>query len=87
MYPILPILLRLCGGDYKVPGTDFVMTKNTLVIIPIYGIQRDPEYFPQPSKFDPERFTTENKAKRPFISYTPFGEGPRICPGNCVKVV
>lgn len=82
LYPALPVLTRLCQNDYKVPGTHFTIEKNTLILISNYGIQRDPEYFPEPSNFNPERFNQENKAKRPFVAHIPFGEGPRICPGK-----
>ncbi|KRT83649.1 cytochrome P450, partial [Oryctes borbonicus] len=81
MYPIAPILGRICTEDYRVPSTDVVIEKGTEVFISPWGLQRDPDYFPDPDKFDPERFSDENKTNIVPGTYLPFGEGPRICIG------
>ncbi|RZB39007.1 p450 domain containing protein [Asbolus verrucosus] len=81
-YPPVPFLTRKCVKDYKVPGDDVVIEKDTAVIIPILPIHYDKEYFPDPEKFDPERFTEENKNSRHSYAHIPFGEGPRMCIGT-----
>lgn len=80
-YPIAPILNRQCTKTYKIPNTDVVLDKGTRIVIPILALHRDPKYYPSPDRFDPERFTEEEKAKRHNYVYLPFGEGPRICIG------
>lgn len=73
-YPPVNVLTRKCTKDYKIPGSDLVIPKDTQVTIPIYSMQRDPQYFPDPDTFDPERFNDANiKNIRPF-TYMPFGE-------------
>lgn len=51
-------------------------------MIPVFALHRDPEYYPNPDVFDPDRFTPENKKLRPPCTYLPFGDGPRNCIGK-----
>lgn len=55
--------------------------KGIIAFVPIYSIHRDPEYYPDPEKFDPERFSAEAKKSRDPYAYLPFGHGPRNCIG------
>lgn len=59
-----------------------VVEKGTVVIIPLVSLHRDEEYYPEPDKFDPERFNDFNKGLIPPNVYMPFGYGPRICIGK-----
>ncbi|EFN71133.1 Cytochrome P450 6k1 [Camponotus floridanus] len=82
MYPTLPFLDRMTTETYKMPNSDLVLEKGTPIYISMLGMHFDPEYFPDPDKFDPERFNEENKRNRPSCVYMPFGEGPRACIGT-----
>jgi cytochrome P450 len=55
---------------------------GALVLSSPYLVQRDARWFPDPLRFDPERFTPEEKAARPKFSYFPFGGGARGCIGE-----
>ncbi|KAI4486370.1 hypothetical protein M0802_012318 [Mischocyttarus mexicanus] len=80
-YTTLPHLSRACTKNVELPNFNVVIPKGTNIIIPILGIHNDPEYYPEPEKFIPERFTDVEIHARHRYVYLPFGEGPRICPG------
>ncbi|KAI4461640.1 cytochrome p450 [Holotrichia oblita] len=80
-YPPASMISRVCTKDYEIEGTGVTIETGTEVFVSILGLHRDPEYFPDPEKFDPERFSHENKSNIRSFTYLPFGEGPRICIG------
>jgi cytochrome P450 family 9 len=73
---------RRVTKEYPIPGTKVVLPVGTIVVIPILGIQHDEKNFPEPEKFNPERFSPENKAKLHPYAWMPFGHGPRNCIGD-----
>ncbi|XP_055696558.1 cytochrome P450 6A1-like [Lutzomyia longipalpis] len=81
MHPIVPNLVRTLTKDYKIPDRDYVFKKGTFFSIPVFGIHRDADIYPEPNKFDPDRFTEENIKNRHQFSWLPFGDGPRNCVG------
>lgn len=81
LWPVMPWLDRVASEDYVLPGTNAVIEKGTVIIIPIFSFHRDPERFDDPDTFKPERWAPENVAKIDKMSYLPFGNGPRACIG------
>jgi cytochrome P450 len=80
LYPPAWILGRRALKDYEVGG--FRLPAGSIVVLSPYVMHRDERYFPDPSRFDPERWTPEAKEARPPFSYFPFGGGPRRCIGE-----
>lgn len=80
-YPVVSSLQRTPIKDYKLPNHDIIIPKDQPVMIPVHAIHWDEEIYPEPEKYDPDRFLPEEKEKRHQFAYLPFGEGPRICIG------
>ena len=78
-YPIAFVLERVCSKEYKLPGHDLIIPKGGVVRALNVGICYDPEIFPNPKQFKPERFLKENMGDRNPYSYMGFSIGPRNC--------
>ena len=80
LYPPAWALGRLSVADHEVGG--YVIPRGSLVLLSQYAMHHDARYFPDPFRFDPQRWTPEAKEARPQFSYFPFGGGPRRCIGE-----
>jgi len=80
LYPPAWILGRRVLSDYEVGG--YTIPANSIVLMSPWVMHRDPRYYPEPHKFDPERWTPEAREARPKFAYFPFGGGPRVCIGE-----
>uniref|UniRef100_F1L055 Cytochrome P450 3A24 n=1 Tax=Ascaris suum TaxID=6253 RepID=F1L055_ASCSU len=79
MYPPVPRNDRKCESDITVGGVK--IEKGTFVYLPTYAIHYNEHFYPNPEKFDPERFSRSEKANRDPVAFAPFGIGPRNCIG------
>lgn len=72
-YPPAYIITRNSTKDFKIPDTEMIIPANTDINISVLSVHRDPEFYPNPEKFDPERFTPENVKNRKPFTFIPFG--------------
>ncbi len=79
LYPPVPVYARRLLVDAEIRGVP--LPRGTLVMVTPYTSHRLPEVFPDPERFDPDRFLPEREAARPKSAYIPFGAGPRVCIG------
>ena len=80
LYPPAWALGRLAMTECEIGG--YVVPPKSLVLMSQFVMHRDPRYFPEPLRFDPDRWTAEARDSRPQFSYFPFGGGPRRCIGE-----
>ncbi|KAK2581941.1 hypothetical protein KPH14_002389 [Odynerus spinipes] len=81
---ILNQMSKICTSTCELRGNDGLTCRvepGTKIIVPVYDLQRDPKYWPDPETFDPDRWSDERKTTVNKFCYLPFGEGPRICVG------
>jgi cytochrome P450 len=79
LYPPAYLLSRRALREVEIDG--YNVPKDRVVLYSPYTLHRREEYFPEPEKYDPERFTPEREKLLPRYAYLPFGAGPRICIG------
>jgi cytochrome P450 len=78
--PAIGVFARQAVEDVEIGG--YWLKKGSLVQLLSYVTHRDPRWFPEPDRFDPERFESGRAESIPAFAYFPFGGGPRVCIGN-----
>ena len=73
------IISRNCNNACTIKG--ITIPKESPIIIPVYNVQRDSSIFPDPERFDPDRFSPLAKQSRNPCAFMPFGHGPHSCIG------
>lgn len=79
LYPPIHIGNRRAAIDLEFKG--YQILAGTRVVYSIYLSHRQEKYWPDPQRFDPDRFSPEQSQARPHYAYVPFGGGPRNCIG------
>jgi cytochrome P450 len=80
LYPPAFVVARRALRDVEVGG--HLVRKGELFIVNIIGMHRSPALFPDPERFDPERFASDAEKAIPKGAFLPFSAGPRVCIGN-----
>lgn len=77
--PVVGFTTRTSANEYIY--NNVTVPAGITVLVPSYHMHRDAEFWDDPDKFDPDRFSTENKPVIDPMVYQPFGQGPRNCIG------
>ncbi|XP_072165423.1 cytochrome P450 4C1-like [Diadema setosum] len=80
LIPPVPAIQRKLEDDIVLDGK--VVPKETIITLSIYNLHHDPEQFPEPEAFNPDRFLLDANVKRHPYAYIPFSAGPRNCIGQ-----
>jgi cytochrome P450 len=80
LYPPAWIVGRRAMGPFEANG--YSIPARSIVLLCQYVMHRDERWFPEPERFDPDRFLPERQAERPKFAHFPFGGGPRVCIGE-----
>lgn len=82
LFPSAPHVARDARQDHEILGRP--VAAGDAVLVPVWVLHRDPRWWPDPLRFDPDRFAEDNPdaGSRPRYAYLPFGGGSRSCIGD-----
>jgi cytochrome P450 len=85
LYPPVPALVRRVVRPTTLDGCEIPASSRAL--ISMYNIHRHPDFWREPTRFDPDRFSPERKASHHDLAYIPFGAGQHKCIGNNLALI
>ncbi len=85
LYSPIHAISRVAIEDNTIGG--YLIRKGSTVVVSLFATHRLPQYWPDPERFDPERFTREEIAQRPPFSFIPFAAGHRNCIGGSMAMI
>lgn len=85
LYPSAPVIGRRSVADAEIEGVRIPAGAD--ILVSPWVTHRHPDYWPDPERFDPSRFTPEAEASRPRYAWFPFGGGPRACIGQHLSML
>jgi cytochrome P450 len=85
LYPPTWVTARTSSAAAEIGG--HMLPAGAMLLLSPYVLQRNPDFWEHPTRFDPERFTPARAAGRPRFTYFPFGGGPRRCIGQNLAVL
>jgi len=80
LYPPAWAIGRRAREDYSIGG--YAIPAKSILLMSPWVVHRDPRWWPEPERFDPDRWHPDEAAKRPKFAYFPFGGGARVCIGE-----
>ena len=86
LFPVAAIIARQAIAPvpltHPTTGEDHIIPKNGFMLMAPWVLHRRPDVYPEPLRFDPDRFAPDQQATRPKMAYLPFSGGPRSCIGQ-----
>ncbi|XP_014486916.1 PREDICTED: uncharacterized protein LOC106750830 [Dinoponera quadriceps] len=82
LFPPVPVIARKLDEDVKIVTGNYVLPKNSTVLVVQFAVHRSEKYYPNPLVFNPDNFLPEKMQQRHYYAFIPFSAGPRSCVGR-----
>ncbi|XP_077301146.1 cytochrome P450 4g1-like [Arctopsyche grandis] len=82
LHPTGPTQMRYLETDLELKHRKLIIPKGASLVLATYSLHRNPKYYENPDKYEPERFLPQNSKRRPQYAFVPFSAGLRDCIGR-----